>query len=91
MVDMDSSPQPIDMSDLLERLKVKYPTHKILSEPLPDCSCKGTGERQTKERGKRLCFCPCVTGTDEVRRDAVKAFYGAMKKIREDILRERAR
>jgi hypothetical protein len=73
------------MSELLNRLKAKYPHYKIISEPDPECGCKGAGERRVKpsefwpEGRDTPCLCICLSG--QSRAPCVKAFGEAAKKV----------
>lgn len=44
----------------LERLKQKYPTWKVLSEPDPDCRCND-GEITTRSGRTQPCLCVCLS------------------------------
>lgn len=80
------------MSELLDRLKAKYPHYKILSEPDPECGCKGTGERRVKpsefwpDGRDTPCLCICLSG--EGRADCVQAFGKAAKKVADELKAE---
>lgn len=76
------------MSDLLDKLKVKYPTYKILSEPDPECGCRGAGERRVKPSefwpdGRATpCLCICLSG--DHRAECVSLFGKAAKKVHDE-------
>lgn len=77
------------MSELLDRLKVKYPHYKIISEPDPACGCKGAGERWVKpsafwpEGRHTLCLCICLSG--DGRAEYVQVFGKAAKKVANEL------
>jgi hypothetical protein len=59
----------------LDKLKEKYPHHKIKYEPKSDCDyCSGTGERRVVA-GITLCACTCVD------HEHAEWFMGALHKI----------
>ena len=74
-------------SDLVAKLRVKYPHYKIISEPDANCTCKGAGER--KAPPSRLwpdghefpCLCVCLSG--DLRAECVKLVGQAAKRVRE--------
>lgn len=74
--------------DLLSRLQAKYPKHKVISEPDPDCICKGTGERKIKPtrlwpNGRESpCLCICLSGAG--RAAAVRIVANAARKIKQE-------
>jgi hypothetical protein len=69
---------------LLESLKTKYPGWKVISEPDPECKCKGTGQHPTRA-DTTPCLCVCL-GTDPVysRVELCRAVGAAAKKALEE-------
>lgn len=73
------------MSELLDTIRAKYPNYKVISEPDPECTCKGAGERTVKP--SRLwpnghsfpCLCVCLSGG--ARADCVKAVGQAARRL----------
>ena len=78
------------MSELLDRLKAKYPHYKVISEPDPECNCKGAGERKLKPsktwpNGHEFpCLCVCLSD-DVPRAHLVREFGAAAKRIKESL------
>lgn len=77
--------EELSVSELLDRLKAKYPHYKVISEPDKACGCKGVGERHIKPselfpNGRDApCLCICLSG--DGRADCVQAFGKAAKKV----------
>lgn len=66
-------------------LQVKYPHHKVVSEPLETCpTCKGTGEYRTRHDDcpVNICICPCLGGEDELRRRIAKQLRATVRTLR---------
>lgn len=63
-------------------LQAKYPTWKcIISEPDPECTCKGAGFRETKKFSVP-CLCACLHIVEGFDRAAMtKAVGEAAKRI----------
>jgi hypothetical protein len=82
------------MSELLDGLKAKYPNYKIISEPDPECGCKGSGERWVKPSefwpdGRHTpCLCICLSGHG--RAECVKVFGKAAKKAYDEFKAEQS-
>ena len=82
------------MSELLDKLKAKYPKYKILSEPDPACGCNGAGERRVKpsefwpDGRDTPCLCICLSG--DGRAECTQAFGKAAKKVADELKAERS-
>ena len=80
------------MTELFDRLKAKYPLYKVISEPDPECGCKGTGERHVKPsehwpNGRDApCLCICLSG--DRRAECVQVFGKAAKKVADELKAE---
>ena len=80
------------MSELLDRLKAKYPRYKVISEPDPECGCKGTGEKHVRPsefwpNGRDApCLCICLSG--DGRAAVTRAFGNAAKKVADEFKAE---
>jgi hypothetical protein len=82
------------VTELLDRLKAKYPLYKVISEPDPECGCKGTGERHVKPsefwpNGRDApCLCICLSGNH--RAECVQVFGKAANKVADELKAERS-
>lgn len=78
-----------EMSPLVQALRVKFPHYKIVSEPDPECTCKGSGERTLKPSSawpnghKFPCMCVCLSG--DHRAECVKLVGQAARRIKDGI------
>jgi hypothetical protein len=78
------------MSELLDRLKTKYPHYKVITEPDTSCGCKGAGERKIKPsrlwpNGHEMpCLCVCLSD-DVPRAELVREFGNAARRIKETL------